>query len=200
MFSAAVRVAPIRLVWLVALFLAPGCGPSGWGQTSGVRVEPPTARWRPVAADTWNVPGVALAAWSGPDGSSLVAYRSLPIPGGTPEALVDELANRLENLPGVLIRERRTEAAGGAIAAHVEVVAPGTGDALAPSGSGTAKAPAKRPLVPTHQTTFGFVRPDETFSLRWHAPEASYERIAADIRATLDSLHLAAGDHPPPPG
>lgn len=136
------------------------------------------------------VPGQALAAWSGPEGASLVVYRDLPVPGGSASMIAEALANRLDHLPGLTIRERRTEAVAGTTAARVEVTAPGTGEALAPSGAGTPIAPEGRSLVPTRQVTIGFVRDDATIFLRWHAPESSYERIRADIRATLDSLRL----------
>ena len=140
------------------------------------------------------VPGVPLAAWSGPEGSSLVVYRTLPTPGGSSATIAEALANRLENLPGLEVRDKRTETVGGATAARVEVIAPGTGDALAPSGVGTPIAPPGKTLVPTRQVTIGLVRSDATLYLRWHAPESSYDRIAPDIRATLDSLRVAAGE------
>ena len=138
------------------------------------------------------VPGISLAAWEGPEGSSLVVYRTLPIPGGSAVAIAEALSNRLENLPGLKVLVKRTEALGGSTAARVEVVARGTGHALAPSGVGTPIAPAGKALVPTRQVTLGFVRNDATLFVRWHAPESSYERIAPDIRATLDSLRLSA--------
>jgi hypothetical protein len=140
------------------------------------------------------VPGVPLAAWSGPEGSSLVLYRSLPVPGGSAATLVEGLANRLENLPGLKVRERRTETIAGRTAVRVEVVAPGTGDAMAPSGVGTPVAPADKSLVPTHQITIGFVRREDTLFLTWHTPESSYNRIAPEIQATLDSLRLTTSE------
>jgi hypothetical protein len=137
------------------------------------------------------VPGVALAAWSGPEDSSLVLYRTLPIPGGSAESIVEGLANRLENLPTLQLRVRRTERIAGTTAARVESVAQGTGDALAPSGIGTPVAPEGKTLLATHQVTLGFIRPNETLYLTWHVPESSFERIAPEIQATLDSLRLS---------
>ena len=104
--------------------------------------------------------------------------------------LVDALANRLENLPGLLVRERRTETVAGTTAARVEVVAPGTGDTLAPSGLGTPVSPEGKSLIPTHQVTLGFVRPQETLYLTWHIPESSYDRIAPEIQTTLESMRF----------
>jgi hypothetical protein len=173
-----------------------GCQPTGGNGTAGVLVEPPAA-WKRVEPGTWRVPGVALSAWSGPEGSSLVVYRTLPVPGGTPEMMAEGLANRMENLPGVRILHRRTESVGGTTAALVALVAPGTGDALAPSGAGSFVVPEGKTLVPTRQVTLGFLAPDRTIYLRWHVPDGSYDRIAPDIRSTIDSIRLAAEGHRP---
>ncbi len=70
------------------------------------------------------------------------------------------------------------------------MVAPGTGDALAPSGTGTPTAPAGKTLIPTRQVTLGFHRPDATLFLTWDSPESSYGRIAADIKATLETVRF----------
>jgi hypothetical protein len=134
------------------------------------------------------VPGTPLAAWSGPDGSSLVVYRTLWVPGGTAELLAEALGNRLENLPGLRLLVKRTETVAGRVAARVEVVAPGTGYALAASGLGTPIQREGETLIPTRQITFGLVRPDDTLYITWHVAEASYERIAPDVQTTLDSL------------
>jgi len=180
---------------MVAAIAPAGCQPAGSAGLSGIALTPPST-WRRVEPSRWMVPGTALAAWSGPEGSSLVAYRTLPIPGGSAAMIAEALANRLENLPGLQVRDKRTEPVGGTTAARVEVVAPGTGDALAASGAGTPVAPSGKNLVPTRQVTVGFVRPDDTLYLRWHVAESAYDRIAPDIRATLDSLRLAAGRKP----
>ena len=119
-----------------------------------------------------------LAAWSGPDGSSLVVYRTLWVPGASAEMLAEALGNRLENLPGLRLLVKRSEIVAGMPAARVEVVAPGTGDALAASGLGKPIEPAGKTLVPTRQVTLAFSRPGDTIYLTWHIPEASYERIA----------------------
>ena len=111
-----------------------------------------------------------LAAWAGPDGSSLVLYRTLPAPGGSPAMIAEALANRLENLPELRLVVNRTEKVGETTAARVEVVAPGTGDALAPSGTGTPMAPAGKTLIPTREVTVGFHRPDATLFLTWDSP------------------------------
>jgi hypothetical protein len=141
-------------------------------------------------------PGSPLAAWSGPGGSSLVVYRTLPTPGGSAAAIVAGLSNRLENLPGLTVRVRRTESVADTTAARVEVVAPGTGDALAPSGTGTPVAPAGKVLVPTHQVTLGFLRPDGTLFIAWHVPETAYAQVEPDIDVTLASLRFTSNGKP----
>ena len=123
----------------------------------------------------------------------MVIYRTLPAPGGTAAKIAESLGNRLENLPGLRLVVKRTETLAGTTAARVEVVAPGTGDAMASSGTGTPIAPAGKSLVPTRQVTVGFVRPSETLYLVWHLPESTHDRIAPDIDATLRSLRFTSG-------
>ena len=41
-----------------------------------------------MSPTTWMVPGVPLRAWSGPDGASLVLYRTLPVPGASGMSLL----------------------------------------------------------------------------------------------------------------
>ena len=183
----------------VALVLFTGCEPAKPMRQAGVELTPPPS-WHPVERAAWAVPGVPLAAWSGPDGSSLVLYRTLWVPGATAEMLTEALGNRLENLPGLRLLVKRTETLGGQAAARVEVVAPGTGDTLVPSGMGVPLEPAGKSLVPTREVTFGFARPRNTLYLTWHGPESSYERIRPDIEATLESLRFFDNVEPPPRG
>ncbi len=196
MYPAPVPKGSRRILALALLSPLLGCQPTAGNGTAGVPVEPPVA-WKRVEPDTWRVPGVALSAWSGPEGSSLVVYRTLPVPGGTPAMIAEGLVNRMENLPGVRIVDRRTESVGGTTAARVELVAPGTGDALAPSGAGSFVVPEGQTLVPTRQVTLGFLAPDRTIYLRWHVPDASFDRIAPDIRSTIASIRLAPDSHRP---
>jgi len=192
--------APIKIALLVhslagLLGLISGCQPAGPLGRAGVELTPP-ASWRPAKASAQMVPGVALAAWSGPDGSSLVLYRTLWVPAGTAEMLDEALGNRLENLPGLRLLVKRTEIAGGRVAARVEVVAPGTGGALAATGLGTPVEPPGETLFPTRQVTLGFALPGDTLYLTWHVPESSYEKIAPEIESTLESLRFSAGGKP----
>jgi hypothetical protein len=182
-------IAQLQCLQAVALILIAGCQPSGPLERAGLAVKPP-ASWRPIDSATRQVPGVALAAWAGPEGSSLAIYRALPAPGYTPAMIADGLANRMENLPELRVVVKRTETVAGTIAARVEVVAPGTGDALAPSGIGTPKAPDGKTLIPTRQVTMGFVKPSATIYFSWNAPESSYSRLAPQIEATLESIRF----------
>jgi hypothetical protein len=189
---APITIALLLIALAIALLAIAGCEPAGPLGQAGVELAPP-AGWHPVEPGRWVVPGVPLAAWSGPDGSSLVLYRTLWVPGGTAEMLAEALGNRLENLPGLRLAAKRTEKVGGRDAARVEAVAPGSGGSLAASGLGTPIEPAGKTLIPTHQVTVGFARPGNTLFLTWHAPESSYERIAPDIEATLASVRWVVG-------
>ena len=156
-----------------------------------------SASWQPAKPDaTRAVPGIPLAAWAGPHGATLMVYRTLPAPGGSPAMIAEALANRLENLPESRLLVNRTEKIGETTLARVEVVAPGTGDALAPSGSGPPMAPAGKTLIPTREVTVGFHRPNATLFLTWNCPESSYERIAAEIRSTLETVRFTTIENP----
>jgi hypothetical protein len=105
--------------------------------------------------------------------------------------IAEALANRMNNLPELKLIVKRTETVAGTIAARVEVVAPGTGNALAPSGIGTPKAPDGATLIPTRQVTLGFLRPSSTLYVSWNSPESSFGRIAPEIEATLGSIRFS---------
>ncbi len=177
------------------LVVIPGCSPGTLLERSGIELKVPTA-WHSAGATTWMVPGTPLAAWSGPDGSSLVIYRTLWVPDGSAEMLAEALGNRLKNLPGTKLLVKRVETIAGAQAARVEVVAPGTGDALVASGLGAPIKPPEKTLKPTRQVTLAFARPTETIYMTWHMPEGSYAQIEPEIRVTLQSLRFSAGAVP----
>lgn len=180
---------------VMASVMVCGCQPVGSRSRGEVVITPPAA-WRRVAASTWLAPGKPLAAWAGPEGASLVLYQSLPAPGATAKSVASALANRLDNLKGFqVIKSQVLDLAVGQ-AARVDLVAPGTGDALAPSGSGTPYTPPGKTLVPTRQVTVAFVRPDGVYFLAWHAPDAVFSRIEPDLQATLTTVQLAADGQP----
>lgn len=180
----------IGLGWFLIVGLG-GCEVKTPLQQAGVSLTVPGS-WQPAPPQRWNVPGTPLAAWSGPDGASLIIYQTLPDPGGTATTIAEGLANRLANLPELTVRARRTETIAGQTAARVEVVAPGSGAALAPSGVGTPVAIDSKPLVPTHQITVGFPRSQGTLFLSWHTPEQAHDRLAPELKAMLESLKLRA--------
>jgi hypothetical protein len=186
-----VRAVPggLRAATLLLLAVAAGCRSSSPLEGAGLALNPP-ADWRPVSATTWPVPGTALAAWSGPGGASLVAYRTLPAPGASPTAVAEELANRMEHLPGVRELSRTVATVAGAPAARVELVAPGDGASLAPTGMGMPYAPAGKGLVPTHRVCIAWPSPAGTTWLCWHYPESARSVIAPQIEATLTAVRL----------
>jgi hypothetical protein len=156
----------------IALALISGCRPAGPLARAGISVTPP-ASWRPAQPSASKIPGVSLAAWTGPDGSSLVLYRTLPAPGGSAKMIGEALANRLSNLPGLKLVVHRMETV-----------------------AGTPIAPAGKSLLPTREVTLGFHRPDATLFLTWNIPESSYGRLAPEIDATLESVRFAARGTP----
>ena len=178
-----------RLALAAVLLSFPACRPAGPMARAGIVVTPP-ASWRPVQPAAGNVPGVPLAAWAGPEGSALVLYRDLPAPAVSPAMMAEALANRLVHLPELQVVVRRTEAVGDTTAARVEVIAPGIGKALAPSGVGRPIAPEGKALVPTREVIVGFTRPNATIYLAWDVPESAYPRIEPEIKATLESCRF----------
>lgn len=169
-----------------------GCSAGEPLERAGVTLKPPEG-WQAVAAATWPVPGTPLAAWSGPGGSSLVAYRGLPVPEGRPESVALALVYRLENNPGLRVVARSTVKLGSLDAARVDVVAPGTGDALAPVGRGSPLAEGGKALRPTRCVVVTAVRPADTLTLVWHAPEADAAALESQVRATLGASKFDRG-------
>ncbi len=192
MVRAPIKLALLSSALVNAVLACAGCRPGGAPGDTGVVLHPPPS-WRPVAPATWMVPGTPLRAWTGPEGSSLVVYRTLPVPGSNAAMLAEALGNRLLSLPETRLLVKETAAMSGTTAARVEAVAPGTGDALAPSGLGTPVAPDGKALVPTRQVTLVFGRPGETVCVCWHMPEKAHDQIAAQIDEALETLRFTAG-------
>jgi hypothetical protein len=161
-------------------------------ERAGVTLVAPNG-WRSAEPTRWSVPGTPLAAWSGPGGASLVVYRTLPGPAVQSSDLVVGLANRLENLPGLRVLSRRTETVAGLEAGWVEAVAPGTGDAFAPSGTGTPFVAKGVELKPTRRVSVTIPRAADTLTLVWHAPEADSSTLEASVRETLSALKVDQG-------
>ncbi|MDG3002674.1 hypothetical protein [Paludisphaera mucosa] len=181
----------VCVVAVVLLILGSGCE-----SASPTRGPLPTitlpAAWKPADPATWRAPGTRLAAWSGPANSALIVYRTVPDPGGTAETVVETLFNRFTHLPGYDVRERRVETIAGVPAARVEIVAPGTGVEIAPSGLGeAAKARDGEPaLTPTREITVGFPRPDGSLFLVWRLPESAHGQLGPEIESALATLVL----------
>lgn len=178
--------------WIILIgggIAAVGCQPSHPLTGAGLELNPP-ANWRPVDPKTRLVPGTPLAAWSGPQGSSLVIYTTLPIPGGTADAIAASLANRLTNLPELEVKTQKVVKIGDRPAARVEVVAPGTGDALAPSSVGKPMPSSGKALVATREIVVGLAGSDQTLYLSWTLPESSRDQILPEVEETLAKLRF----------
>ncbi|CAN5911633.1 hypothetical protein BH23PLA1_BH23PLA1_19820 [soil metagenome] len=176
---------PPLACWIGLAILCPGCGHSA-PRSDLVLSE----NWESAEPSQFLVPGEALAAWRGPEGSSLVIYRTLPAPGATAESLAKDLAHRLTNLPELRVESVGFQKIGGRRAARVEAVAPGTGDALAPSGLGKAIAPHGQTLIPTRRINLGFPEPDGPIWFSWHFPESAKETIQPQVEAALATIDL----------
>jgi hypothetical protein len=178
------------LTWLAGA----GCSSAGPLERSGVTLHVPGEfHARPLRGGEYAVPGKAVAAWQGPTHSSLVVYTALPVPDGTPASYAEGLANRLENLPGVKVVSRGVATIAGVEAARVEVVAPGTGDAVTPSGAGTPVNPSGGELIPTRVVYLAFLRPADTLCLLLRAPEAELAGVQPKWDAILKSLKIEGG-------
>lgn len=177
---------------LLAAGLIGGCGPGDAPGKAGASL-PAREGWKPIDATKVVVPGTPVLAWEGPEGSELVFYRSIPIPGDYPDtakALVTETSNRWTHLPGLEVKRSEVIRCGGHPAALVEAVAPGTGTALAPSGTGTPLLPGVAELIPTRRVLITLPLPGRTLSLQWHCPEAAADRIRPEIDAIAQSLRV----------
>ena len=117
-----------------------------------------------------------------------MVYRTVPDPDGDADRLVASIVNRFTNLPGFAIVVHRVETIGGVPAARIEIVAPGTGTEIAPTGLGV---PAEGPnLVPTREVTIGFPRADGSLFFVWRTPESSWAKLAPAIDSILGSQTL----------
>lgn len=179
--------------WLCAVSIAigvSGCASGNPLEDAGVQVAP-SAEWKPIKAkqeDLPPAPRTTIAAWRGPENALFVVHRDLAIPGGDPASLETEVTTRLRNLPGLTLGEHKVETIAGRPAVKIELTAPGTGDALAPTSTGVAKDDAGRALSPTHRLTVGFVRKGDTLWLTWHYPETAAAIVKPTIERMLKSM------------
>ncbi len=193
--------------WGLLLILGANLGcqasPEELARAQAARVSVPPG-WTPAAPSVSvpSVPGVRLAAWSGPDGAALILYRTLPIPEARPSALARELANRLTNLPGVRVIRPDPSGTNPDTHALVEVLGPGNSTGMAPSGLGEPRSAAGGPLVPTRQLTAVQTAAEQTLWLTCIYPDAAHDRLGPVVDQMMDDW-LGAGaalkspDHSP---
>jgi hypothetical protein len=158
-------------------------------EDAGIVLRPPAA-WTAAPPASFQVPGTPLAAWRGPEGSALVLFRTLPDPDGDAESALAELTSRLQNLPGYRVVVGRVAEVGGRKAARVEVVAPGTGDAIAPTGTGVPVAPPGKALVPTHWTALVLPGRRGTIRLACYYPESARATLAPIVDEAIAGLNV----------
>jgi len=180
---------PVALALL--LFLA-GCGEDARAR-HGYRVSVPAAwePWRQPPAPV--VPGEVLEAYGVPAAGtrgSLVVFRSGYVPETTAGQLLAATHYLLLNLPSLEIKAEREITVGGKPAVLVEVVADGTGGALAPTGLGKPVAPPRESLIRTRRVWVRVPRGPEDGMLEvfFHVPESEYERFAGAWSEVLASL------------
>ncbi|MBI4606407.1 MAG: hypothetical protein HY721_30960 [Planctomycetes bacterium] len=150
--------------------------------------------WKPWSAGAPPVvPGRVLEAWESPAGpapGSLVVFRSGYLPETTAEQLLVQTRYLLLNLPGLELKAEKVVEAGGRKAALVEVAAPGSGAALAPTGTGKPVSPTGAPLIPTRRLWLRIPREPElgTLELLFHGSEAEEARLRPAWEAVIASL------------
>ena len=178
------------------LSLASGCGSNANLAGIGLSGLRPSKSWAAADPSSFVVPGRAIAAWRSSDGGSLVVLRALAAPRTDAAGLASEMTTRLENLPELRIVKSSGRFVGGVQSAIIEIVAPGTGDAIAPSGLGRPIGADDRPLIPTRRIAVGIPGRNQTVWLIWHAPESAAASLSSEVDSVLDGLRI---DDPPPP-
>ena len=170
---------------VVAVLFA-GCSAVDPLDAAGVGITPPSG-WQADSGRLIPVPGERLAGWAGPDGS-LSVYRTLPVPGGTARALAMESTTRQENLPEWRIVSATTAKLADREASRVEVVAPGDGRSLAPTGLGHPMYESGIAPRATRRISLGLPRASDTLWIVWHEPADATDPSAFD--AVVRSVSL----------
>lgn len=179
----------VHFLGLIGLLsLGAGCGSNATLAGLGVSGLHPSKSWTAADPSSFVVPGRAIAAWRSPEGGSLVVLRALAAPRTNAAGLASELTTRLENLPELRIVKSSLRLVGGVRSAIVEIVAPGPGDALAPSGLGRPIAVDDRPLIPTRRIAVGIPGRNQTVWLIWHAPESAAASLSNEVESVLERL------------
>lgn len=174
---------------VLLLLAVTGCSAKSPLEANGIAIAP-GPDWKAASTSLWAVPGTPLAAWSGPSGSSFVAYVAIPAPGVDAKGLGVALATRLENLPELRLIKSDVETVDGLDAARVVAVAPGDGAQIAPTGQGKPIFNDGKPTKPTRRVTILIPRQQDVVGLLWHAPEESAEMLDAATETALKSLKL----------
>ncbi len=183
---------PAVRLWMVVAFLsiASGCGSNANLAGIGFSGLHPSTSWTAADPRSFVLPGRAIAAWRSAEGGSLVVLQGLAAPRTDAAGLASELTTRLENLPELRIIKSHQRLVGGVPSAVVEIVAPGTGDSLAPSGLGRPIAANDQVLVPTRRISVGIPGRDRTVWLIWHAPESAAATLSSEVESVLDGLRI----------
>lgn len=176
-----------RFIVCLSMVASAGCGPGGYESTPSVSSLAIPEGWEPDPTGGPSVPGRTLSAWRGPEGASLVLYETLPIPRPNARSLVDEQANRLRNLPSTQVMRAETIERNGRTLACIEVVAPGDGRSLAPSGLGRPILPSSATAVNTRQVTVASPGRSSTLWLVWHHPESANLSLRPVIDKVISS-------------
>lgn len=183
---------------LAVLAFAGGCAEKSPLDRAGLTLPRPKLGWSVAQANRVVVPGVALAAWEGPNGASFVAYRTLPVPGEPhpTDALGLELANRWTNLVGAKVLSRERVEVDGRPSVFVTAVAPGTGDAWLPSGAGAPAAPPGVAIVPTRRVLVAVPLPTMVLNLLWHVPDDKADQLDPIVADVLKDSRIDAAIAP----
>ncbi len=174
------------IVVLIAIAFLGGCESGTRLERAGVEQLQTPEGWMANRPDYWHVPGVPLASWKGPDGSSFVVYRELSVTGTDAASIAKRVANRYENFPGLTVISAVPTMFAGQPAARIEAVAPGTGAAFLPTGTGVPLASDGLAPVPTRRILISIPRESDTLSLLWHTPEEK----AASLNSQIDRFHF----------
>jgi hypothetical protein len=165
-----------------------GCGSDPTAYDPSRLSFDPGAGWTKAEPSSVLAPGRVISAWTGPEGSSLALVRTLPVPRGEAINLKMDFASRLDNNPELVFQKQETTTVGGQSAAWVEVVAPGNGSSLAPTGLGKPSVAPGETLVPTRRVSVGFNRPDAVYWLVAHYPEKARSTIGPAIEGVLRKI------------
>lgn len=183
----------VQLLFLLILGAFAGCSGGTPMERAGIERLDVPAGWTPTSTESYRVPGVPLASWNGPDGGSFVVYRELSAPGDDPASLSRRVANRYLNFPGLKVISAG-EVTFTRPASRVEAVAPGTGAAFLPTGTGEPVASDGRPPIPTRRVLISVPMGEETVSFLWHAPESKAGELAGQIEQFRPKLRSIRSD------